>query len=292
MSDFFKGLWPRGLSAWFALFLGALSVLALIQHGFDYGFGPTFVLLLSYYDAVVHAVIGWWAEPIIKGWLAGLSAVLGWTLDLQPHWKHTSVLLGVLLIRFALPKTLDFEEILGDGLGGLFRVALGLGVTIIAGIGAGTVPPSQDLWSSFLIAGIPATGIALYLAGILLPGSWGDEDSRGSRIKVAVSIVGLVLAAALATIWATLHVPYIYRLSSPGLASLGALIIISALVMLCLGVYQTYLVRRNNEDSRHAPWLSVYLNVPSTAIGLSILGVFFWASAFIIANAGLRFYGL
>lgn len=42
MSDCIKGLWPRGLSAWLTLLLGALSVLALIQYGFDYGFGPTF----------------------------------------------------------------------------------------------------------------------------------------------------------------------------------------------------------------------------------------------------------
>src|SRR5262245_15945451 len=76
------------------MILGMLSIVTLIRHGFNYGFGPALHLVLEYYEKIMGVLFGW-AEPYITARLAALRDLMGWELVLYPHWKHIFLLMMI-----------------------------------------------------------------------------------------------------------------------------------------------------------------------------------------------------
>jgi len=286
MSDFIKSLWPRNPFTWLGLILGAMSVLALIRHGFNYGFGPTFTLLLTYYESLIHALIGWWAEPIIKAWLAALSAYFSWDLDLYSHWKHVLVLMSIYFSG-------DWRTLLGFGQFG--RAAIfglwGLIVAFCFSAVAGIVPEEpRDFVANAWTAGIPVAGYLTYaLGGNGLIVLW-RSDLSGRRTEVfslwAWQAFGRFLIG-LVVVFGALQVPWVAGQRNPGLVVLGGLVIGLALYWVVVGVRIAIERHGLNEGLDDA-----FRNQGNVLVGMAILGSFLSAAAFVAANAGLRFYGL
>lgn len=294
MSDFIKGLWPRGPFTWLGLILGAMSVLALIEYGFDYGFGPTFTLLLTYYDNLIHALVGWWAEPIIEAWLADLSAYFGWDLHLYPHWKHVFVLMEIYLLRDA-----SLSLRIGHQGTALFDLMWGLFIAGTTSISVGVmVLTVHDQWANFVVAAVPILGVAIYRIGSSVwhvtwlrerdakvlrrgPGTWAEEFSSSARYVLRDTFVGIAL------ILLGLQAPGIWQTPSPGLIVLASIALLWTLNVLRTSLLATRLIRAENE-----PWVRAFWRTGAANLGTSMLGLFFWTGLFIAANAGLRFYGL
>jgi hypothetical protein len=294
MSDFIKGLWPQSLFTWLGLTLGAMSVLALIQHGFDYGFGPTFTLLLAYYENLVHAVLGWWAEPIFRRWVANLNEYLGWDLQLHPHWRHAFVFMGLFLFRFTVQR---FQEA-GFRASVVFAAAVAVAVTIVTSFTVGAIPlAGQDRWADFLTVAVPLLGIALFsfIDGVrwaitVPPLIRADNRAPVSHVRLIAAITAITfgpLLIALALAFGALQLPLIQRLKAPGVLILGVLIIALAVNLMRHGIraariYRAHYASFGEALALQGPW----------RLGVAVLGVFFWTGLFIAANAGLRFYGL
>ena len=51
-------IWPPGFIGLLSNFVSLLSALTLVWNGFQFGIGPTFQLVLDYYDTEVIALIG------------------------------------------------------------------------------------------------------------------------------------------------------------------------------------------------------------------------------------------
>lgn len=294
MFEFIKSLWPRSPFSWFGLILGALSVLALIQYGFDYGFGPTFKLLLTYYENLTHAVIGWWAEPIIKVWLADASNYFGINLELYPHWKHVFILMGVYFFR---DVSNSYQA--GDRANAFFYLICGLILSITAAVGAGTVPASENnVTSNFLIAIAPISSMLLFdLISTIWRAVWRDESytqltppnskKRWDYFRVPFfHIVGRYVVA-FTILSFSLQIPEIYSLENAGLFMLGVLIVVLSFYWIVLGMMHASF----NSDP-DASWWDTFRQSGSTGLGLSMLGVFFSALLFLTLNAGLQLYGL
>jgi hypothetical protein len=66
--------------------------MALVRHGFNYGFSPTLQLMLDAYENTTRFFLGW-TEPYIRGLITGLRNFVGWDLTLYPHWKHIFLLM-------------------------------------------------------------------------------------------------------------------------------------------------------------------------------------------------------
>jgi len=289
--DFIKSFWPRSLFASLGLMLSAMSVLKLLEHGFAYGFGPTFTLALSYYENLVHALIGSWAEPIVKSWLAELKTYVG-DLKLYPHWKHIFVLMNFYFVRDAQTANLGWPTV-------IFTLIWGFVVATVSSIAAGTVlTTAVDVTANFAVAAIPITGMFVYdliymmWAATLLREQQAQEYHEATPTWCADMAAGLPwlvgrTVAAFALLWFGLQLPLVQQSQSPGLLMLALLVFALGLYWLgeaALGTNQL----RNKEES----WLSAYRRNGIASLGAAILAVFFWAALFIAANAGLRFYGL
>lgn len=306
MSNFIKGIWPRNLFAWLGLILGAMSVLALMRHGFDYGFGPTFTLLLAYYDNLIHALIGWWAEPIVLALLGDLSAYFGLDLHLHQHWKHVLVLMGFYVSRQAT-SIRSMERVLawGGRLQGssLFYQSWGLATALVTSVTVGSISPSTGRFEEYLLfTGAAIAGVAVFdLGGAVWntqfyrkrvasmteaqPNSWWREFEGHLFYIGRRSAVGVALALVL------LLIPEVKTLQSPALAACALLTLALALEWLWLGLRRAAPHFKGSVPGR-AHSKAVWALEQTPNVGAAMLGVAAWASVFVAANAGLRFYGL
>jgi hypothetical protein len=273
--------------------MGALSVAKLVQHGLNYGLGPTLQVIANYYETFTRVMLGW-AEPCIREQFVALSGYLSWPLHLYPHWKHIFVLMGLYFFRAA-------GNAFRAGYRGtaLFRALWGLLVAVTASVIAGTVPLSQnDMWANTLVAAVPIIGVTLHDVGYA---AWSATTYRKKRSKLfhtpvptwwAYFRAGVFFALGraaigLAALWIGLQLPFIQRLPSPGLAMLGILIIGLGVYWLSLAASQVRSIRKKDETlfaalNRLAAWRH----------GSAILVTFLGAALFFVLNAGLGLIGL
>jgi hypothetical protein len=294
MWEFIKPLWPRSFGAWFGLILGSFSVAKLFQLGFEHGFGLTLTLLLDYYEDLMRVLIASWSEPLIAEALAGLRRWFAWDLHLYPHWKHIFLLLGIYFSR-AAGNTFR----LGLPVSGTVHLLWGFVVALVCSVVAGTVTLSQhDALANFLIGAIPISGIAVFNVGEnAWRATWLREHEalithkeagtwRGFFTRELLVILGQT-AIGIALLLIGLQLPAMRDLSSPGLGVLGTLILLIALYGTLLGALGANGIREAGET-----WPSAFWRTTGANVGTAMLGVFFWFSVLVAANAGLRLYNL
>lgn len=299
MSDFIKGLWPRSLFTWLGLILGAMSVLKLVEFGSDYQFSLPFHTTLNWYDTalqvLVDAELPWWSEPLVQLFVSMLSAIVGFEFPLFPHWKHTLVLMGIYFFRDAARA---FK--VGLRVSGIFLFFSGTLVALVSAVAVGSVPlTSVDGWANFLVAAIPVAGAALYDLGRNLWGTtflrksadahrisptWWEAFSRALYFDAWRFFIGIALIVA------GLQIPVLQHSDSPGLILLAALVIILAIHWSLTGISSERL--RWLIDQPYEPWIPTFWRTTDANLGRTMLLVFILAGASMLANAGLRFYGL
>lgn len=286
-------IWPKGIFGKLGRVVGALSVLALIQYAFDYGFAATVMVLVEYYDNLVDALLGW-ATPYMDVFVVWVNSHLDFDLQLLGYWKHIFVLLGIYFFRaaavnysYGYPITATFGLILG------FIVALGTSVAI----GAWPIIGSSNV-TNLLAAVIPITGIFIF---DLIKQVWNATFIRAQAAEVYQREkwtwweffrpnLYLVISQALGSVllvWMVLLIPWTQKMKSPPIFALGMLIVALALYRVGIGAYEVKELRKEGES-----WLSTFLRTNSAGIASAMFGLFFWVFIFILTSAGLRFYGL
>lgn len=296
MTDFIKSLWPRSAFTWLGLFLGAMSMLKLLQFGIQFGFGPSFAIVLSYYETLVHALFGWWAEPIVAACLKRANEYFGFDLKLYSHWKYLFLLLEAYVIRTA---TITFRYRLWDW--ALISLAWGtvcaLSLSVVVGsfslvsanVAIDIVTAISPALAYFLFDVINAAWATLHRNSM----HWNEHTKSMSSIAVYFLVLGAATRHTLAgivlgvTAVAVSH-SYWPQFSS-GLVIAAGLITIYALERLFAAIE---IGRRLRVRIPERSWSEAYWGQAGAHIGAGILGTYFVTFLFVVANAGLRFYGL
>ena len=232
------------------LLVSAIAILKLVQDGFRVEFIVIFSELLKKYEEALNFVLGP-IEPYVRAALKRLSALMGWHLELQAHWKSIFTLL---LLYFSNDvKTASGEGRRGDA---IFHLFLGLAVAFIFSVITGTVPlTTSQMSAAVLTAALPLAGLLAYsLLGISRNAIFDLERQReilnddhltswdAFRIWIRRAIwrtLGLF-----AIIMVGLWLPVIQHLPSPGLALLLIVMVSLALYWIGVGIRDGFMKSR------------------------------------------------
>ena len=277
------------------MFMAALSITALVQYGFDFGFGPTLSLVLDYYDRLISIPAGW-VEPHAQRVLVWINSRVDWELQLYPHWKHVVVLMFVYFSRVA-----QNDFVINRPVSGVIGYMWGLIVATASGVGAGTVSPATgDIGANFIIVAIPISGYFVYWVGAVILAA-NTSRIQGARLhnvrlqtwweffSATLKNVAIETSIALVLVVGALQVRQIRNMPGPGVTLLGGLVIILAFYLLWSAksnaalAYPKMHIHRKGEKY----WL-----LGRSKIGAAILGLFFWLGVFLASNAGLGLWGL
>lgn len=286
-------VWPPSLINKLGRILATLSVLSLIQYGFAFGLAATVTILLEYYDALVGVLLGW-AQPYIQALVHRVAAPFDWGPQLLPHWKHVYVLLGAYFFRSA---AVNYSY--GYRGAAWFCGIWGAIVALGSSAAAGTISLREGhAGNNLTMAAIPVAGIFIFDMAKQL---WNATFIREKAARVYGSPVWtwwefarhnllLVLAqtvGSLVFVWVVLRVPWVSRVPSPGLAALAFLVLAIVVYRVGVGAYEVKGLRRVDEA-----WSAAFWRTNSAGIVASILSLVFWTAVFLLASAGLKFYGL
>lgn len=288
MQRFFRLIfWPSNYFGTAARFLGALSVLALIK----YAFGAVLVFpfsifvgdILNIYDELIGVLLNW-VEPYVQHLVKWILSYFGFELDLYPHWKHVTVLVGIYLSRSIW---ISFRN---NAATGVFRLLESLVLAPLAGILSGFVPLSDSSWvSNFLLGFYPI--LALFLYGVINGGYMsmfrkkveiGRRPNLDKRRKIFLghtraawrrTWIGSLLLAVGVTVMLFLEAP------RPGLIMAGVLVFIFALYHLQEGRAQAI------RDERE------YWQTDGAQLGGSMVGVILWDGVLIVVDRLLGYFG-
>jgi len=260
---------------WLGLIFGTLSVVMLIKHGFEVSFVSSLQVVLDYYEQAANALFSW-AEPWIKAQLAYLRIVLGYELELYPHWKHVLVIVGLYCGSYARIPWLDNTS-------RFVYASTGVLAAVVTAIVAGTLPIA-DTNSAFLVAGVVLAGVMVFE---LVANRWhrrGREEffwTTGSAIAplrrftigIAILLVGTQAG----------QIPGLATVSNLGLAMLLIMLVVAGIYWLIYGAM--------NAGSK-SDWWERFKGAGSTHMGLAMLGAVAGAMSFVALNAGLKLAGL
>jgi hypothetical protein len=269
----------RETFGWLGVLFGAVSIVMLAVHGFQVGLVPALEPLVEFYEKATQAVFGW-AEPWINSALAWAREWIGYDLTIHPHWKHVLVLLMLYFSRnVAITRTTR-------GLGSaIVRAIWAIFVAILTSVGVGVIALAHDFQSSALIALIPVAGVTLFDLGNDIWGAtffrspdtgWWQHFFFESRLVVMRAI------AAIAIVVAGLNWPPLMNMANPGLVLLGVLVVLFSFYWIWLG---TLWPARNRSGDQ---WRNTVGREGAMRLGLSMLGAFAGAIAFLAVNAGLQ----
>jgi len=259
------------------------SLITLIRLGFKVGLGRPFALIIDQYDKLVHNLIGTWAEPLIFVCLKNIEKTLGFSLQLQPSWKHVLVLMW---LYFGAGLKVDKED---RGLGTvLFTIIWGGAIALVSSVVFGVVPPSNSALQVLLVV-IPVAGVVLYELGrrawtalfFPLQGcGWVDTFIDGCITYVLpVAIIGFsVVAGGLAAseMGVAIGDP------ASGLPLLFGFVVLLAFYWFGRGVMRATFDRQQDER-----WRQRFHRSGSARIGVYMLATLLGIAIFLIANAGL-----
>lgn len=286
-------IWPKGIFSKLGRILGALSAITLIQYGFNYGFATTVLLIVEYYDNLVHALLGW-AEPYLVLLLAWININFDWTLKLFDHWRHIFVLLGIYFFRSA---AVNYSY--GYRSAAVFGFAIGFIIALATSVAAGSIPMLETTTRLTSIgAVIPIVGIFLF---DVLKQLWNATFIRAQVAKVYENdkltwweffrpnlyLVITQMLGSLIVVWVILRIPWVQELRSPTLFSIGILIVLLAFYRVGIGANEVRGLRKKGES-----WFYTFNRTASAGIATAMFGLFFWLGLFLFTSAGLRFYGL
>lgn len=254
-------VWPQGIFSKLGRVVGALSALALIQYGFEFGFAATVRVLMAYYDNLVSALLGW-TQPYVVRLLVWVNAYFDWNLQLFPHWKHIFVLLSIYFFRSA---AVNYSY--GYPATATFGLIWGVIVALASSVAAGVVPfIGADKLSSLMVASIPIAGIFVF---DLLKQVWNATFIRTRAAMIYqrekwtwweffrpnLYLVICQTLASFVLVWAVVQIPWVQGLSSPSLIALGLLIVALACYRIGIGAYEVKELRKEEGGRNLAPRL-------------------------------------
>jgi hypothetical protein len=256
---------------------GAISLSILAWKGFHFGFGPFLLAVLEQIEADYEFFFSF-IEPYVQMAVAELRAVLGWNLQLFPHWKHVFVLMWLYFGTNA-------RQVLSSGGwgGAAFRFLWGGAIAISAGVLAGVVA-LNDASSNMAMAFWPMMGIVVFDFG---RDAWSAVYVRNEQYtwaqdfwrRAQFTITRRALPGAILLTIGTQSdsIPILQNIPNRGLALLFA-------VILALALY--YLYRGATAPSKQGvtPWQR-FLNTGRTRIALDMLSVIGLAALVVIIGA-------
>lgn len=272
---------------WLSRLFGTASVVILLKHGLDVGFGPALSLVFDYYGIVIEFVLGW-AEPYLKEAIAFFRHLLGIDIDLYPHWKHVFVLMGIYFWSSARTSFAANRPV-----GGVFDTIWGLIVALAASLASGIVffdTVANISTANFLIAAIPVVGVTIFDIGGY---AWSATFDRERGITWSEAFVHWIfyafarLAAALLVLTIGFQLPFVRDLPIPGLVLLTLLVVLAAFYWIGRGAWDADAMR-GDEDT----WWYAFTHAGTTFRGLLMLEVMIGAVGMFLLNAGLNLVGL
>jgi hypothetical protein len=250
------------LLRWIGVIAGVISLIALAENGFDLTLGPLLIGVVRIYEGLMGRAIGM-IEPFLIDLFVFVNAQFGWSLHLQPDWKHFFVLTLLYFAAFA-------RQAFGDKLYGtaLFESVIGIVIALACGVACGAVVASTSA-SGIAIALIPIVGIflfgiadSLWGSTVLRPSTASFEQSFGRMVLDDVVRLGFTLMPVL-FFSNPARLAVFGPLPSPGLAVL-------ATVVPALAVYHLWAGSMERTPLKVTEWKS-FLARGHTKVGLDIL---------------------
>lgn len=147
---------------WLGLIFGTLSVVMLIEHGFEVSFVSSLQVVLDLYHALTAFFLRW-AEPLLQPWVEALSHWTGWKLHLYEHWRDFLVLM-MLYIGASASEDIWGRSAIDVWAGALFRWLLGAFIAVASSVAAGVVPLTAGASETQLIAAsVPIIGLVVFM---------------------------------------------------------------------------------------------------------------------------------
>lgn len=274
------------------LIFGTLSVVMLIQQGFNYGIVSPLQLILDYYDQAMQTLFGW-SEPWLRSQLETLGRWFGWDAHLYPHWKYVFVLTWLYI--FPWVRVWFSHRAWGYA---TYLSVVGISISLAVALACGVVDLAarQDLGvRSFLIVAIPVVGIALFgiarkvgaqhLLQYEADAPW-LEIARPERIRLSLGLCAMFAAFVLA------ELTVLPQLGNVGLMVLGLLVFGLASFEIGRGLAYASRLKRKRPDivNEHGGVLSAALGAGRT--GTDVLKILAGTGVYLATNAGLKLAGL
>lgn len=281
------------LFGWLGNFFASLSVLLLLKRGFDTrSFAAPIQIAADYYERAIQFLLSW-MEPSIAAASHRLLAWTGWTIRLQPQWRHFFVLLFLYVAADTLANwhfgiTIEGKRWRPRRKLAAWLALLGTATSLLFATAGGLIDPANPA-SALLLT---ATGLAALVSYEALFNALGATFLRSANTTWAVAFIGHLqptlelLATSLAVLVACLLLGALGLLSrapSPGLVVLFVAIISVALHRIFVGVRWT-----SKHRELAARWRDVFELSISGPFGLRILKAFGGALLFVITSAGLN----
>jgi len=259
--------------------VGALSLIALLRHRFEFAFDSALLTVLEYHERLMDWLFGW-AEPFIRATVAQV----GWDRQLNPQWKHIFLLMW---LYFGTHSRIAWNQ--GHWDSAVFNATSG-GFIAFAGAVAGGVIPVTGPISSMLMPLFAVAGVVLYglLNSVRAAIFYRNDDEpwlhafrEFSRHSARFAIFGGIVIAVGAIVGS--------RIDNDKLPALGLLVLFALYV--CLAIYRIILGPR---WGRHEPDKSGNMWQRTRRSGEAKIGFYMiyltgGMVLFILLNSGLKF---
>lgn len=272
----------RKVASRISLLMGALSIAALIWHGFNVGLWGPFELILNFYEKLVGLLR--FAEPPLKVLLQFVSRFIAIDLDLHPHWRHSFVLMSLYFggdVRLDLMRDRSGSAAATVTWGGLIALA--------ASVASGTTPLSDP---NMLALVFPAVGFVVYETGrSALTATFYREVALASWFGASTwwetfrfYFFGFALVDAAIGAIAVLAGTYARQVhfSDPSLLGLLVFVVLLANYNLARGLWVALY-----GPEQDAPLWVRFRRINSTRLGIILLRCIAGAALFILGGAGL-----
>jgi hypothetical protein len=275
---------------WLGILASVLSFVLLVKHGFDLGsFAGPLQLILDYHEAWMRFALGW-AAPYLRSVLTVLGAWTGWTLDLQPHWRHVLTLswlyIGATSVSgfYYRNDGADDRQVIS-----ILSLVLGLIATTATAVAAGTVALDGSAailrMSAFALSGLVVyEGLQGRRVSHMLHGGRTVVSTNGLSLFVPLLVVDLALFWISGADGGVLPAGWI----PPYGLVLLILLVAFILLWLALGAVLSLFPISAADES----YGSVFLRQPATRFALRMARPAGGAALFLLANAGLKLAGV
>ena len=278
-------VFPRGFFGIAARVFGAFSLLSLLELALSnllgFPFSLPFQNILDYYDLAVVYLLQW-AEPyilLIVGWLSDIFDI---ELVLFSHWRHITVVIG---LYFSRSVWIAFGNDVGAA---LFRLGEAVVLALAAGVAAGLVPLSSDMFfANFIVAAVPI--LALYLYGVIngiyqMIFAFELERTRYDSVNTRVDVFLGHAKAAWSRSWlgfailiAGMAALHYFDVPNSGLLMLTVLALSLSLYFLADG-------RRQARSKNSKSWPELFWSMDSSRLGGAMLGVLAWDAILVLVD--------
>lgn len=263
----------------------SLSLVMLVQQGYQFGLEAPLRLLVDYYARAVGVALGG-LEPPLSAALLAVGSWLSLDLHLYPHWK-------LVLVPMWLYVAADAR--ITWGMGGSERKAAALAILLYGGVlalASSVVAGSIALGDSSLLMPLaPMTGLVLYS---IVQAAWDSTFNRygdatwwdnfsyyARRIVLTNALIGAVVVGA----------GFALRSLRSEAVNISLLLLFIALLAVRHLVVSAVVVAVDANDEAEA-WSVRFKKLAGTRLGIMVLNTMAGAAVFLLMNAGMSLAGL